>query len=45
MICQHLGMERFEEDAVRDTIESIEISGEGIAFQMKSTLSFGTMFL
>jgi len=43
LICEHLEVERFDEEAVQDAIEAVKIGERGILFQMKSTLSFSVI--
>jgi len=43
IICEQLGLEFFDEAAVGDAVETIEISGERLAIQLRASLSFGTL--
>ena len=45
MICERLNLEAFDETAVGDAIETVEISGERIVLQMKPSMEFGSMAL
>jgi len=41
IICEQLGLEIFDEESIRDAVETVEIGNSEIIFVMKSTQSFG----
>lgn len=45
IICEQLNLGLFDEYTVREEIEAVEISGEGIAVQMKASMEFDAMVL
>jgi len=45
IICEHLGLESFDEAAVLNEIDVIEIGSAGVMIQMKTAMPFGSMVL
>jgi len=45
LICEELGLDDFDEVAVGDAVEAVEINEAGIAFQLKLSMAFGAMAL
>jgi hypothetical protein len=45
LICEQLNLAFFDEEAVREAVEMVEIGNEGVTVQMKAAQTFGSMVM
>jgi hypothetical protein len=43
LVCEHLGLAAFDEEAVREAVDVVEIGADGVTVQMKTAMAFGEM--